>query len=242
MLHQRTNFAVDNIRRLKEPRVISEDNHLVIVEKPAGWLVQGDQTGDPTLTEWTMEYIRKKYNKPGNVFCHPCHRLDRPVSGLVTFAKTSKALERMNKLFREDEVNKTYLAVVEGTPTKTEGKLVHWLEKDSSKNFTRTYQKSKGQAKRAELEYRLLASLGKQSLLMIHPKTGRPHQIRAQMKALGCPIKGDLKYGYPKPNRDKSIDLHAFKLTFIHPVKKQLLEVVSRPGWESFEAFIRELD
>ena len=227
---------------MEKPRIVYEDNHLLIVDKSTGWLVQGDETGDETLTDWATAYIRKKYNKPGNVFCQPCHRLDRPVSGLVTFARTSKALERMNKLFRDQQVTKTYLAIVEGTPRAQEKELVHWLDKDTSRNLAKAYDQPKGKAKRAELAYRLLASHGKVSLLMVKPKTGRPHQIRVQMKANGSPIKGDLKYGFPKANQDKSINLHAFKLTFVHPVKKEPLSVVSRPNWPEFEDFINELD
>lgn len=224
------------------PTVKYEDNHLLIVEKPSGWLVQGDETGDETLIEWSTSYIRKKYNKPGNVFCQPCHRLDRPVSGLVAFARTSKALERMNKLFREQEVAKTYLAIVEGAPNEPSLELVHWLEKSSSKNKAHAYKKPKGQAKKAVLSYTMLASLGKVSLLEVKPKTGRPHQIRIQLRENGTSIRGDVKYGFNKPNKDKSIHLHAFKLAFIHPVKKEPIKVISKPKWPDFEAFIDELD
>ncbi len=224
------------------PRVIYEDNHLLIVEKPSGWLVQADETGDETLTDWGIAYIRKKYNKPGNVFCQPCHRLDRPVSGLITFARTSKALERMNKLFRDQEVTKTYLAIVDGAPRFAENDLVHWLDKDTKKNRAKAFDQPKGKAKRAALSYRMIASHGKVSLLEIKPRTGRPHQIRVQMKANETPIKGDLKYGFPKANKDKSISLHAFKLEFVHPVKKEPLKVISKPKWPEFEAFVYELD
>lgn len=227
---------------MDKPRVIYEDNHLLIVEKPTGWLVQGDETGDSTLTDWGTEYIRKKYKKPGNVFCQPCHRLDRPVGGLVTFARTSKALERMNKLFRDHEIEKSYLAVVQGTPSSSEKELVHWLDKDSQRNIAKAYDKQKGKSKRASLSYRMVASHGKVSLLEIKPKTGRPHQIRVQMKANETPIKGDLKYGFPKANQDKSIDLFAYKLEFIHPVKKEPLKVITKPKWPDFQAFINELD
>ena len=225
-----------------KPKVIYEDNHLLIVEKPYGWLVQGDNTGDSTLTDWGTSYIRKKYNKPGNVFCQPCHRLDRPVSGLVIFARTSKALERMNKLFRDDEISKTYLAIVNDRPPQEQGTLTHWLEKDEKRNVTRAYQKQKGKSKKAELSYSLLSSMGKHSLLKVSPKTGRPHQIRVQLKSINCPIKGDLKYGFPKPNQDKSIDLHAFKLDFIHPVKKEPIRVFSKPKWTDYKDFVHELD
>ena len=225
-----------------KPQIKYEDNHLLIVEKPTGWLVQADETGDETLTDWSTEYIRKKYNKPGKVFCQPCHRLDRPVGGLVTFARTSKALERMNRLFREQEVTKTYLAIVDGAPKLPENDLINWLDKDTKKNRAKAYDQSKGKSKRAELSYRMIASHGKVSLLEVKPKTGRPHQIRVQMKANETPIKGDLKYGFPKANKDKSISLHAFKLEFIHPVKKEPLIAISKPKWPEFEAFIHELD
>ncbi len=227
---------------MDRPLVAYEDNHLLIVEKPAGWLVQRDETGDRTLTDWATAYIRKKYKKPGNVFCQPCHRLDRPVSGLIVFARTSKGLERMNRLFRDDEITKTYLTIVDGTPSKDADTLVHWLEKDERKNLTRAYGKQKGKSKRSELSYQLIASHGRVSLLRVQPKTGRPHQIRVQMKSLNCPIKGDLKYGYSKPNQDKSIDLHAFRLDFVHPVKKEPVSIISKPKWPDFEAFIDELD
>ena len=225
-----------------EPAIIYEDNHLLIVDKPSGWLVQADETGDETLSDWATEYIRRKYKKEGNVFCHPCHRLDRPVGGLVTFARTSKALERMNKLFRDQKIQKTYLAIVEGIPANHEGTLVHWLEKDETKNRSHAYRKQKGKSKRAELSYELLATHGKTSLLKVMPKTGRPHQIRVQMKAMECSIKGDTKYGFPKQNQDKSIALHAVKLEFIHPVKKEPVSYISKPSWPDFKQFIDELD
>ena len=227
---------------MSKPSIQYEDNHLLIVEKPTGWLVQRDETGDSSLTDWATEYIRKKYNKPGNVFCQPCHRLDRPVGGLVVFARTSKALERMNKLFRDQEVSKTYLAVVEGTPKEPEQELVHWLDKNPEKNKAHAYKKAKGNAKKAILSYSLLASLGKVSLLEVRPKTGRPHQIRIQMRENGTSIRGDVKYGFNKPNQDKSINLHAFKLEFIHPVKKEPIKTISKPNWQDFKEFINELD
>ena len=227
---------------MKSPLVIYEDNHLLIVEKPSGWLVQGDETGDGTLTDWAMSYIRKKYNKPGNVFCRLCHRLDRPVGGLVSFARTSKALERMNMLFRNHEIVKTYLAIVEGTPIIAKQQLKHWLDKDERKNKVHAHAKSKGNAKEAVLSYIMLATHSKISLLQIQPKTGRPHQIRIQMRENKTPIRGDVKYGFNKVNQDKSIDLHAFKLEFVHPVKNKPIKVMSKPKWSDFQAFINELD
>lgn len=223
---------------MSQPRVIYEDNHLLILDKPNNWLVQGDETGDVTLTDWGMDYIRRKYDKPGRVFCHPCHRLDRPVSGVVVFARTSKAAERMAKLFQANEVEKVYLADVQDTPVEPEGVLVHWLEKDTSRNIVNAYDKQKGRSKRAELSYRLVASLGHRSLLEIKPKTGRPHQIRVQMRKLGHPIRGDVKYGFSKPNKDKSIHLHCYQMSFIHPVKKERVAFKSRPNWQEFNDFI----
>lgn len=223
---------------MQAPKVLYEDNHLLIVEKPNNWLVQGDDTGDESLTDWGMAYIRKKYDKPGRVFCHPCHRLDRPVGGVVIFARTSKAADRMAKQFQNNEVEKTYLAEVQDTPKEPEGTLIHWLEKDTQRNAVNAYDKQKGKAKKAELSYRLMASLGNRSLLEIKPKTGRSHQIRTQMRKLGHPIKGDLKYGFPKPNQDKSISLHCYRMTFLHPVKKERMTFISRPKWPDFKDFI----
>lgn len=227
---------------MSKPTIIFEDNHLLIVEKPSGWLVQGDETGDGTLTDWATEYIRRKYQKPGNVFCQPCHRLDRPVGGLVTFARTSKALERMNKLFRDHEVIKSYLAIVDGVPKNPEQQLRHWLDKDPIKNKAHAHTKPKGNAKEAILSYTMLATHSKVSLLEIKPKTGRPHQIRIQMRENGTPIRGDVKYGFSKANQDKSIDLFAYKLEFIHPVKKEPIKIITKPKWPDFQAFINELD
>lgn len=227
---------------MSKPTIIFEDNHLLIVEKPTGWLVQGDETGDGTLTDWATEYIRRKYQKPGNVFCQPCHRLDRPVGGLVTFARTSKALERMNKLFRDHEVIKSYLAIVDGVPKNPEQQLRHWLDKDPIKNKAHAHTKPKGNAKEAILSYTMLATHSKVSLLEIKPKTGRPHQIRIQMRENNTPIRGDVKYGFSKANQDKSIDLFAYKLEFMHPVKKEPIKIITKPKWPDFQAFINELD
>lgn len=226
-----------------DPAVLYEDNHLLILNKPSGWLVQGDKTGDKTLTDWGRTYIKEKYNKPGKAFLHPVHRLDRPVSGITVLARTSKALERMNKLFREDKVQKTYLAVVGGKPANPAGKLIHWLDKDPAKNTVKAYSAERGKAKKAELDYALLAVANtSSSLLRVMPKTGRAHQIRVQLSALGCPIRGDLKYGFPDPNPDKSIHLHAFKISFVHPVRKEELTIKSLPDWKEFKKIIDELD
>lgn len=226
----------------KQPRVLFEDNHLLILNKPNGWLVQGDKTGDLSLTDWGREYIRKKYDKPGEAFLHPTHRLDRPVSGIVVFARTSKALERMNKLFHDDEITKIYLAAVKGRPEEDSATLTHWLTKDTEKNIARAYNKPKGDAKEAELSYELQGSFGGLTLLKVKPKTGRPHQIRVQLAKIECPIKGDLKYGYPNATVDKSILLHAYQLNFLHPVKKEPVSIKVKPDWEDFRELINDLD
>lgn len=227
---------------MKEPLVIFEDNHLLILHKPIGWLVQGDKTGDRTLTDWGKEYIARVYRKPGAVFLHPTHRLDRPVSGITIFARTSKALERMNKLFREDQLQKTYLAVVIQKPNTPSEKLTNWLVKDATRNVVKAYDQPKGNAKKAELDYEILGTEKKHALLKVMPKTGRPHQIRVQLAKIGCIIKGDLKYGCPEPNPDKSIHLHAFQISFVHPVRKEAVRFSCFPDWIEFKSIIHELD
>lgn len=218
--------------------VIYEDNHLLIVNKEAGVLVQGDQTGDKTLPDYAKDYLREKYDKPGNIFCGVVHRLDRPVSGAVILAKTSKALERMNKMFRNKEVYKTYWAVVKRRPKEVKGKLVHYLVKDTSRNVTTAHKEEVEGAKRSELTYSVLGRLNDHYLLEVQPLTGRPHQIRVQLAAIGSPIRGDVKYGFPKANADGSINLHAKNLKFTHPVKQEPLFI--RAGlpetsfWEQF--------
>ena len=227
---------------MKSPQVIYEDNHLLLLNKPSGWLVQGDKTGDKTITDWGRDYIKEKYHKPGDVFLHPTHRLDRPVSGITVFARTSKALERMNKLFRDDKITKTYLAVTSGKPNNPAGKLIHWLDKDGNKNLVKAFNKPKGNAKQAELDYELLANYQGHSLIKVMPKTGRSHQIRVQLSSMKCSIKGDLKYGYPEPNSDKSIHLHAFQISFVHPVRKEEVTFTCLPPWQEFKNHINELD
>jgi 23S rRNA pseudouridine1911/1915/1917 synthase len=224
------------------PAILYEDNHFLLVNKPAGILVQGDKTGDPTLTDWAKAYIKETYNKPGEVFLHPCHRIDRPVSGIVVFARTSKGLERMNRLFKEDKVEKEYLAIVQNQPEEAKGHLVHWLRKDPTRNITMASKKQLSGSKQAELSYITLAYQDNHSLVRVFPKTGRPHQIRVQLKAINCPIKGDLKYGYPTPNPDKSISLHAFRISFVHPIRKEVISVTCKPVWSTFKTHIDELD
>lgn len=205
--------------------VLFEDNHLLVINKPAGVLVQGDETGDKPLVEEAKRYIKQKYNKPGEVFLGVVHRLDRPVSGVVVFARTSKALTRMNELFRDRKTEKVYWAVAEKAPPTPSGTLVHWLLKDEKKNKTTVYRQETTGALRSELSYAHLTSVGTLHLLEVRPLTGRSHQIRAQLSAMGCPIFGDLKYGALSPTGDGSIALHARRLSFLHPVKKEPLTI-----------------
>ncbi|MCS7036622.1 MAG: RluA family pseudouridine synthase [Saprospiraceae bacterium] len=203
--------------------VIYEDNHLLALNKPAGWLVQGDRTGDATLTDWGKAYLREKYAKPGAVFLHPVHRLDRPVSGLTLFARTDKALSRLTAAFRERRVEKTYLALVLAMPPAVEGELRHWLFKDEAQNRVFVAGAGKPGAQEAVLHYRWLGQFGDVHLLEVHPYTGRPHQIRAQLSAVGCPILGDLKYGAPAPLPEGVIGLHSRSLRLEHPVRREPL-------------------
>jgi 23S rRNA pseudouridine1911/1915/1917 synthase len=204
--------------------MIYEDNHLLVVNKASGILVQGDATGDIPLVELCKNYIKEKYKKPGAVFLGVVHRIDRPVSGIVVLARTSKALERMNALFRERETKKTYWAIVKNKPPLVQGSLTHWLIKDEKKNKTTAYNRETQGASRAELEYKVLGFQDSHWLMEVHPITGRPHQIRVQLASMNCPIKGDTKYGFQEPNADGSICLHARQLEFIHPVKKEKMQ------------------
>ncbi len=201
--------------------VLYEDNHLLVVNKAAGVLVQGDATGDVPLVDQCKAYIKSKYQKPGMVFLGVVHRLDRPVTGVVVLTRTSKALERMNALFRERETSKTYLAIVKQKPSEPEGTLIHWLIKDERNNKTTAYRKDTPGALKSELNYSIHASANGHWMLRVEPLTGRSHQIRVQLASMGSVICGDLKYGDDQANEDGSIYLHARRISFIHPVKKE---------------------
>ena len=205
--------------------VVYEDNHIIIVNKTASEIVQGDKTGDKPLSETVKEYLKAKYNKPGNVFIGVTHRLDRPVSGLVVFAKTGKALARLNEMFRTGKVKKTYWAIVKNLPPAEEDTLTHYLVRNEKQNKSYAYDTEKPGSKQAVLHYRLLSRSDRYCLLEVDLKTGRHHQIRCQLAKIGCPIKGDLKYGFPRSNPDGSISLHARCVSFEHPVSHQLIEV-----------------
>ncbi len=205
--------------------VVYEDNHIIIVNKAASEIVQGDKTGDTPLSETVKQYLKEKYNKPGNVFVGVAHRLDRPVSGLVLFAKTSKALVRLNEMFRTSDVRKTYWAVVKDAPKETEGELAHYLVRNEKQNKSYAYDREVPNSKKAILNYKLIGRSQNYYLLEVDLKTGRHHQIRCQLAKMGCPIKGDLKYGSARSNPDGSICLHARRIAFTHPVSKQLVEV-----------------
>lgn len=226
-------------------RIVFEDNHLIIVNKLAGELVQGDFTGDKPLLELVRDYIREKYNKPGNVFCGLVHRLDRPTSGLVVFAKTSKALTRMNKIFESRSLEKRYFAVLANRPPEELTRLEHWLKKDATKNKSFVVKPETKNAKKATLEYQLVASSQKYYLVEVNLLTGRHHQIRAQLAKENNPIKGDLKYGYPRSNHDASISLHAGKISFEHPISKEMLNLkapcLSEDAiWRVFNGYLGE--
>jgi 23S rRNA pseudouridine1911/1915/1917 synthase len=221
----------------KNLQILFEDNHVIIINKRPGDIVQGDKTGDIPLSEVVKEFIKKKYNKPGNVYLGVVHRLDRPTSGIVLFAKTSKALPRLNKLFAEKEAKKTYWAIVKNIPEKTSDTLVHWLRRNTKQNKSYANKKEVPESKKAILEYRLLKKLDRYALLEIDLKTGRHHQIRSQLSSIGSPIKGDLKYGFDRSNPDGSIHLHARKLQFVHPINKEMITVVAPlpkdPIWDA---------
>jgi 23S rRNA pseudouridine1911/1915/1917 synthase len=208
-------------------KVVYEDNHIIIVYKESGEIVQGDKTGDVPLSETVKAYIKKKYQKPGNVFLGVVHRLDRPVSGLVVFARTGKALSRLNEMFRNGEVKKTYWAITKEAPQQPEGVLTHWLMRNEKQNKSYAYDHEVPNSKKAILQYRHIGSSNHYHLLEIQLMTGRHHQIRCQLAKMGCPIKGDLKYGASRSNPDGSISLLSHQVAFIHPVSKESLSIVS---------------
>jgi 23S rRNA pseudouridine1911/1915/1917 synthase len=208
-------------------QVLYEDNHIIVVNKRAGDIVQSDKTGDKPLSDVVKDFLKDKYNKPGNVYLGVVHRLDRPTTGIVLFAKTSKALPRLNKLFAEKKTNKTYWALVKNKPPKSQDRLVNWLKKNPKNNKSTAFENEIEGSKKAILNYRVIKTLDNFYLLEIDLETGRHHQIRCQLAKIGCPIKGDLKYGFPRSNKDASISLHARKLEFIHPVKMEPISITA---------------
>ena len=219
-------------------RILFEDNHLIIINKLPGELVQGDETGDVTLADKIKEYLKITYNKPGNVYLGIPHRLDRPTSGIVVYTKTEKALIRLNEAFKGSSVKKTYWAVVDNMPKKSESTLIHYIVRNSANNKSVAYPKEIKGSKLAKLDYKLIGKSEKYYLLEIALHTGRHHQIRAQLAAIGLHIKGDLKYGFPRSNPDGGIHLHARKIVFTHPVKKEELTIIAPPPhdtvWDYF--------
>jgi 23S rRNA pseudouridine1911/1915/1917 synthase len=210
-------------------QIVYEDNHILVINKYPSEIVQGDKTGDLPLSEKIKNFLKEREHKPGNVFCGVIHRLDRPVSGLVIFAKTSKGLSRFNELFREKTIQKTYLAVVKNLPAKTSDKLVHYILKNEKTNMSKAFVKPVEHALRAELDYEVVLSSDNFHLLKIRLHTGRHHQIRAQLAAIGSPIKGDLKYGFPRSNDGGFIHLHSYELEFTHPIKLEEIKLSAKP-------------
>lgn len=230
-----------NKEEISTRQVLYEDNHLIAINKPAGTIVQVDDTGDRSLEDMVKDYIATKYNKLNGAFLGVAHRLDRPVSGLILFARTSKALDRLNVMFKDRSVEKVYWAVVRNRPPASEGKLEHWLFRDRKKNVTKAYDKQVPESRFAELSYRVIGTLEGYYLLEVRPVTGRTHQIRVQLASMGCPIVADNKYGYPRGSQRRSICLHAKSLAFIHPVRKEPIKIeaaLPQDGfWDKFERF-----
>ncbi|HLF32945.1 MAG TPA: RluA family pseudouridine synthase [Cyclobacteriaceae bacterium] len=221
--------------------ILYEDNHLLIVNKPAGVLAQGDKTGDVDLTELARNYLKKKYSKPGNVFVGLPHRIDRPVSGALILCKTSKSLSRVSELFNKKKISKVYWAIVKNKPHDKKGKLIHWLIKDRELNKVRAYIRETENAQRAELDYETIQVSGNYCLLEVHPLTGRPHQIRVQLAEINIPIAGDVKYGGESIGDNNRINLHARSVEFLHPVKNEIVKIVAplpETGlWKLFKRF-----
>lgn len=219
--------------------ILYEDNHIIIVNKSPKEIVQGDKTGDQPLLDMVKDYLREKYHKPGNVFCGVVHRLDRPTSGVVVFAKTSKALTRLNEMFKKGEIDKTYWAIVKDLPPRDEDTLVHYLIKNQKNNKSVAYDTEKPRSKKAVLHYKLVGRSQKYYLLEVKLETGRHHQIRCQLAKIGLPIRGDLKYGAQRSNPDGSISLHARNISFVHPVSKKMIDITAPvpddPLWKAFE-------
>lgn len=224
--------------------IVYEDNHLIIVNKACGEIVQGDRTGDEPLVETLKQWIKEKYQKPGNVFCGVIHRIDRPTSGLVVFARTSKGLSRMNELFRKGEVHKTYWAIVQNRPPKQADTLTHWLVAHEKGNRTEVFDAPKEGAQKAVLKYRVIAEGERYHLLEVELLTGRKHQIRAQLSHIGCPIKGDLKYGARRSNPGGGISLQSHRICFQHPVSKLEIDITAptppQPLWQALAAAASE--
>jgi 23S rRNA pseudouridine1911/1915/1917 synthase len=224
-------------------QIVYEDNHILIINKRPSEIVQGDKTGDMPLSEKVMNFIKVRDHKPGNVFCGVIHRLDRPVSGLVIFAKTSKALAKFNELFRMREISKTYLAVVKNKPVKEKDLLTHWMLKNEKTNTSKAFNKEIKHSLKAQLEYELIASSDNYHLLKINLLTGRHHQIRCQLAAIGSPIKGDIKYGFARTNEGGFIHLHSHQIDFLHPIKKEMVSVKAFPVtedkvWRYFQSIL----
>lgn len=213
--------------------VLYEDNHIIAINKKPSDIVQGDKTGDKPLSDFVKEYLVKKYNKKGEAFLGVVHRIDRPVSGVLLFAKTSKSLSRLNNLFKNREIQKIYWAIVKNPPPNTSDKLIHFLKKNQQKNKSKAYLKEEKNTLKSELKYRIIKKLDRYFLLEISPKTGRHHQIRVQLSKIGSPIKGDVKYGASRTNKNASIHLHARMISFIHPIKKENIEIIAPPPKET---------
>lgn len=223
--------------------VIYEDNHIIVVNKTCSEIVQGDKTGDKPLSEIVKEWLKEKYNKPGNVFCGVTHRLDRPTSGIVVFAKTSKALSRLNEMFKTKDIKKTYWAIVRNKPKQPVGTLKNYLVRNEKQNKSYAYDVEKPNSKLAILHYKVISQSDKYFLLEIDLETGRHHQIRCQLSKIGCPIKGDLKYGFDRSNPDGGISLHARRISFTHPVSKLPIDIIAKPPkdnlWKAMESSIK---